>query len=150
MQALRRSLKKRYNHLEIVRIPLEARHLNSFEDSFKRTLYVFSDILDDRIIYYWCLNVLNIRFNLFRCIRCFDQNFGRFINRRVQREDVDNFCQLPYSIIVFNVGIMVMTAYGLKKISLLIKSSNNGREWHIMSLQECHDIVAPKVCLLKC
>ena len=34
----------------------------------------FSYIVDDRIIYSWCLNFLNIQFNEFRYIRCFDQN----------------------------------------------------------------------------
>ena len=54
-----RALKKRFNYLEIVWIPLEARHLNSFKNSFKGTSkYVFSYILDDRIICSWCLNVL--------------------------------------------------------------------------------------------
>ena len=46
-------------------IPLEARYLNSFKKSFKETLYVFSFILDDRIICSWWLGVLNIRFNVF-------------------------------------------------------------------------------------
>ena len=44
--------------------------------------YIFSFILDDRIICSWCLNVLNIRFNVFRYIRCFDQNFRRLIDFR--------------------------------------------------------------------
>ena len=33
-----RALKRRSNHLETVWIPLEARHLNSFKNSFKETL----------------------------------------------------------------------------------------------------------------
>ena len=71
-----RALRRRSNHLETMWIPLEARHLNSFKNSIKETCkYVFSYILDDRIIYSWCLNVLNLRFNEFRCIWCFDQNF---------------------------------------------------------------------------
>ena len=53
--------------------------MNSFKKSFKETCkYVFSYILDDRIIYSWCLNVLNIRFKEMHCIRCFDQNFKSF------------------------------------------------------------------------
>ena len=58
-----RALKRRSNHLETMWIPLEARHLNIFKKSFKETCkYIFSYILDDRIICSWCLNVLNIRF----------------------------------------------------------------------------------------
>ena len=72
-----RALKRRSNHPKTVWIPLEARHLNSFKNSFKETCkYIFSYILDDRMICSWCLNVLNIRFNEFYCIWCFDQNFG--------------------------------------------------------------------------
>ena len=41
------ALKRRSNHLETMWLPLEARHLNSLKNSFKRTLYVFSYILDD-------------------------------------------------------------------------------------------------------
>ena len=67
--------------MEIVRIPLESRHLNSFKNSFKGTLYVFSYILDDRIIYSRRLDILNIRFNLSCYIRCFDQNFERLIDQ---------------------------------------------------------------------
>ena len=33
-----RALKGRSNHTKIVRIPLQARHLNSFKNSFKETL----------------------------------------------------------------------------------------------------------------
>ena len=71
---------------------LEARHLNSFEnlESFKGTYdYVFSYILDDMIIYYWFLNILNIRFNLFCSIRCFDQNFKNFINLKTLQLHVE-------------------------------------------------------------
>ena len=61
-----RALKRRSNHPETVWIPLEARHLNSFKNSFKETCkYVFSFILDDRIIYSWWLGILNVRFNGF-------------------------------------------------------------------------------------
>ena len=61
-------------------IPLEAKHLNRFKNSFKETCkYVFSYILDDRIICSWCLNFLNTRFNEFRCIGCFDQNFRKLL-----------------------------------------------------------------------
>ena len=63
---------------EEIQIPLEARHLNSLKNSFKETCkYVFPYISDDRILCSQCLNVLNIRFNEFRCIRCFDQNFEK-------------------------------------------------------------------------
>ena len=79
-----RALNMRSNHVETIWIPLEARQLNSFKNSFKRTKYIFSYILDDRVIYSWCLNILNIRFNVFRCIRCFDKKFGRLINLRTQ------------------------------------------------------------------
>ena len=73
-----RVLKRRSNHPETVWIPLEARHLNSFKNSFKETCkYVFPYILDDRIICSWWLGVLNIWFNEFRCIWCFDQNFRK-------------------------------------------------------------------------
>ena len=41
----------------------------------KSCKYVFSFIQDDRIIYSWWLSGLNIQFNVFRCIRCFDRNF---------------------------------------------------------------------------
>ena len=62
--------------METVWIPLEARYLNSFKNSFKGTSKcVFSYILDDRIICSWCLNILNIRFNVLCYIRCFDQTF---------------------------------------------------------------------------
>ena len=55
-----RGLKRRSNHPETVWIPLEARHLNSFKNSFKETCkYVFSYILDDRIICSWCDNMLH-------------------------------------------------------------------------------------------
>ena len=37
--------------------------------------YVFLCTLDDTFIYSWCLNVLNIPFNVFHYIRCFDQIF---------------------------------------------------------------------------
>ena len=61
-----RALKRRSNHPETVWIPLEARHLNSFKNSFKETCkYVFLYILDDRIICYWRLGILNVRFNVF-------------------------------------------------------------------------------------
>ena len=61
-----RALKRRSNHPETVWIPLEARHLNSFKNSFKETCkYVFSYILDDRIICSWWLGILNVRFNVF-------------------------------------------------------------------------------------
>ena len=47
-------------------ISLEARHLNSFKNSFKETCkYVFLYILDDRIICSWWLGILNDRFNGF-------------------------------------------------------------------------------------
>ena len=47
-----RALKRRSNHLETVSIPLEARHLNNFKNSFKETCkYVISYILNDSIIY---------------------------------------------------------------------------------------------------
>ena len=73
-----RGFKRRSNHPETVWIPLDARHLNSFKNSFKETCkYVFSFILDDRIICYWWLGILNVRFNVFRCIWCFDQNFRK-------------------------------------------------------------------------
>ena len=73
-----RALKRRSNHPETVWIPLEARHLNSFKNSLKEACnYVFSFILDDRIICSWWLGILNIRFNEFRCIWCYDQNFGK-------------------------------------------------------------------------
>ena len=72
-----RALKRRSNHPEAVWISLEARHLKSFKKSFKETFkYVFSFIQHDRIICSWWLGVLNIRFNVFRCIRYFDQNLG--------------------------------------------------------------------------
>ena len=61
-----RALNRRSNHPETVWIPLEARHLNSFKNSFKETCkYVFSYILDDRIICSWWLGILNVRFNVF-------------------------------------------------------------------------------------
>ena len=61
-----RGLKRRSNHPETVWIPLEARHLNSFKNSFKETCkYVFSYIIDDRIICSWWLGILNVRFNIF-------------------------------------------------------------------------------------
>ena len=42
-------------------IQLEARHLNSFKNSFKETCkYVFSFILDDKIICSWWLDILNV------------------------------------------------------------------------------------------
>ena len=66
-------------------LPLEARHLNSFKKSFKETCkYVFSFIVHDRIICSWWLDILNVRFNEFRCIRCFHQNLGKFIYLRSQ------------------------------------------------------------------
>ena len=60
-----RALKRRSNHLETVWIPLEARHLNSFKNSFKETCnYIFSYILDDRIIFscasmFWISDSMN-------------------------------------------------------------------------------------------
>ena len=64
-----KALKRRSNHPETVWILLEARHLNSFKNSFKETCkYVFSFILDDMIICSWWLGILNVRFNVFRCI----------------------------------------------------------------------------------
>ena len=73
-----RALKRRSNHPEIVWIPLEARRLNSVKNSFKKTCnYVFSFILDDRIICSWCLNIFNIWFNEFHCNWRFDQNFRK-------------------------------------------------------------------------
>ena len=47
--------------METVWILLEARHLNSFKNSFKETCkYVFSFMLDDRIICSWWLSILNV------------------------------------------------------------------------------------------
>ena len=65
-----RALKRRSNPPKIVWIPLEARHLNSFKKSCK---YVLSYILNDKIICSQCLNVLNIRCNVFHCTWYFDQ-----------------------------------------------------------------------------
>ena len=72
-----RDLKRRSNNLEIMWIPLEAR-----TPWRKPCKYVFSYILIDRIIYFVWLDVLNIWFNVFRCIRCFDKKFERLINIR--------------------------------------------------------------------
>ena len=56
-----KALKRKTNHPETVWIPLEARHLNSFKNSFKEPCkYVFSFILDDRIICSWWLGILNV------------------------------------------------------------------------------------------
>ena len=49
--------------------------------------YVFSYILKDTIFCSWCLNILNIRFNVFRCIRCFDWNLRKNIDVRTQKLD---------------------------------------------------------------
>ena len=46
-----KDLKKRSNHLETVGILLEARHLNNLKNSLKETLYVFSYIQENRIIF---------------------------------------------------------------------------------------------------
>ena len=71
-----RASKRRSSYPETVWIPLEANHFNiSRTHSRKPWKYVFSYILDDRIICSWWLDVLNIWFNLFHYIRCFDQNF---------------------------------------------------------------------------
>ena len=86
-----RALKKRSNNPETVWIPLEARHANSFKNSFKEICkYVFSYILDDRIIFSLCPNVLNIRFNEFRCIRCFDWNFRKLSTSKPNTWDLQN------------------------------------------------------------
>ena len=39
------------------------------------------------IICSWCLNVLTIRFNILRCIWCFDWNFKKFIHVKTQNFD---------------------------------------------------------------
>ena len=76
-----RALKRRSNHPETMWIPLEARHLNRFKNSFKETCkYVFSSILDDRIICSWWLGILNVRFNVFRCIWCFHKKIWKVID----------------------------------------------------------------------
>ena len=85
--SLWRDLKRRSNHPKTMWIPLEARHLNGFKNSFKKTLYVFSFILDDRIIYSWWLGILNIRFNVFRCIRCLNQNFKSLSTLELNKND---------------------------------------------------------------
>ena len=46
-----RALKRRSNHPYTVWMVLEARYLNSFKNLFKGNFYVFSYILNDRIIY---------------------------------------------------------------------------------------------------
>ena len=46
---------------------------------------LFSHIVHDKIIYFWCLGVLNIRFNIFHCTQYFDQNFGRLIDLKTQQ-----------------------------------------------------------------
>ena len=81
-----RSLKRSSNFLVIVWISLETKHLNNFKSSFKWTLYVFSYILADRIIGSQCISVMNIWFNIFRCIWCFDQKFRNLINLKPQHE----------------------------------------------------------------
>ena len=60
-----------------------------FKNSFKGTLYVFSYILDDSIINSWCPSIFNIPFDVFHCIWCFDQNFGRLIDLRSQNLVID-------------------------------------------------------------
>ena len=69
-----RALKRRSNHPETVWIPLEARHLNSFK--------IPSFIIDDRIICFWWLSILNVRFNVFHCISCFWSKFWKVIDLR--------------------------------------------------------------------
>ena len=71
-----RALKRRLNHPETVWISLEARHSNSSRTPLRKPYkYVFSFILDDEIICSRWLGVLNIWFNVFYCIWCFNQNF---------------------------------------------------------------------------
>ena len=78
-----RALKRRSNHPETVGIPLEARHLNSFKKSLKETCkYVFSFIIDDRIICSWWLGILNVRFNIFSLHLMFWSKFWKVINLR--------------------------------------------------------------------
>ena len=48
--------------------------------------YVFSYIIDDSIICSSCLNVMNTKFNVFRCIQHFDQNFEKFIDLKTQQK----------------------------------------------------------------
>ena len=71
----------RSNHPTIMWISLEARYLNNIKNlSSEPCKYVFSYILDDRIIGSWCLDILNTQFNVFYNILCFDQNFRRLID----------------------------------------------------------------------
>ena len=78
-----RALKRRSNHLETVWIPQEARHLNSFKNCFKETCkYIFSYILDDRIICYWWLGILNVQFNVFPLHLMFRSKFWKVIDLR--------------------------------------------------------------------
>ena len=83
-----RALKRRSNHPETVWIPLEARHFNSFKNSFKETCkYVFSFILDDRIICSWWLGILNVRFNFFTLHLMFWSKFQKVIDLRSHQEE---------------------------------------------------------------
>ena len=78
-----RALKRRSNHPETVWILLEARHLNSFKNSFKETCkYVFSFIIDDRIICSWWLGILNVWFNIFLLHLMFWSKFWKVIDLR--------------------------------------------------------------------
>ena len=86
-----RPLKRRSNHPETVWIPLEARHLNSFKNSFKETCkYVFSYILDDKIIFSWWLSILNVRFNVFSLHLMFLSIFQKVIDLRSHQKLMPN------------------------------------------------------------
>ena len=59
-------------------IPLKAEHLNTFKNSFNWPYkYGFLSILNDRIIGFSCLSVLNIWFNVLCGVRYFDYNFKK-------------------------------------------------------------------------
>ena len=69
--------------------------------------YIFSYKLDDMIICSWWLVVLNILFNLFHCLRCFDQNFYILLTSEPDKNMVELSSQKTLYSIESNFNFMV-------------------------------------------
>ena len=82
-----RALKRRSNHPEIVWISLEARHLNSFKNSFKETMYVCFLIhtrwYDHLFLESWCFEYPTQYFPLHSM---FKSKFWKFIDSRIKKK----------------------------------------------------------------
>ena len=129
-------------------IPLEARHLNSFKNSFKETCkYVFSYILDDKIICFWWLGI-------FECpIQCFSAAFDVLIkiseSYRPQIPSRTTY-KIPIGMSPFRlifrkayhlpIELELRAYWAIKKLNLSLDEARKHRLLQLQELQELrHD-----------